>query len=64
MPEGGLRNLSLDLIYGLPSQSKNDWADTLAKALALHPEHLSCYGLKLEPVPPLCICRFAPAAFG
>ncbi len=44
----GFDNISLDLIYGLPSQSKSDWADTLAKAVELHPEHLSCYGLKLE----------------
>lgn len=51
--KAGFDNLSLDLIYGLPSQTKSDWADTLAKALALHPEHLSCYGLKLEAGTPL-----------
>ncbi len=45
----GFDNLSLDLMYGLPSQTKSDWADTLAKTVELHPEHLSCYGLKLEP---------------
>ena len=39
----------MDLIYGLPSQTKGDWADTLAKVVELHPEHISCYGLKLEP---------------
>ena len=44
----GFDNLSLDLIYGLPSQTRGDWADTLSKALELHPEHMSCYGLKLE----------------
>ena len=44
----GFDNVSLDLIYGLPSQTKNDWAETLAKVVELHPEHLSCYGLKLE----------------
>ena len=51
--EAGFDNLSLDLIYGLPSQSKADWADTLAKAIALKPEHLSCYGLKLEEGTPM-----------
>ncbi len=45
----GFDNLSLDLIYGLPSQTRSDWADTLARTIELHPEHLSCYGLKLEP---------------
>ena len=33
--DAGFDNISLDLIYGLPSQSKADWADTLAKAMAL-----------------------------
>lgn len=46
--EAGFENVSLDLIYGLPSQTKSDWAETLAKVIELHPEHLSCYGLKLE----------------
>ena len=36
-------------MYGLPSQTKSDWADTLARIIELHPEHISCYGLKLEP---------------
>ena len=49
----GFDNVSLDLIYGLPSQTKGDWAETLTKALALRPEHLSCYGLKLEEGTPL-----------
>lgn len=49
----GFDNISLDLIYGLPSQTKKDWAETLAKIIELHPEHISCYGLKLEPGTPL-----------
>lgn len=49
----GFKNISLDLIYGLPSQSKADWADTLTKAISLKPEHLSCYGLKLEEGTPM-----------
>ena len=47
--KAGFDNVSVDLIYGLPSQTKGDWADTLAKVVELHPEHISCYGLKLEP---------------
>jgi len=50
----GFDNISLDLIYGLPSQSKNDWADTLSRAIALQPQHLSCYGLKIEEGTPIC----------
>ena len=49
----GFENVSLDLIYGLPSQTKGDWADTLSRALELHPEHLSCYALKLEEGTPM-----------
>ena len=53
--QAGFENISLDVIYGLPSQTKSDWADTLNKALSLKPEHISCYGLKLEEGTPLCI---------
>ncbi len=45
----GFDNVSLDLMYGLPSQTRRDWAETLAKIVEMHPEHISCYGLKLEP---------------
>lgn len=49
----GFDNISLDLIYGLPSQSRTDWEETLMRALQLHPEHISGYGLKLEPGTPM-----------
>ena len=45
----GFDNISLDLMYGLPSQTRRDWAETLAAIVEMHPEHISCYGLKLEP---------------
>ena len=48
-----IENLSLDLIYGLPDQTMEDWQRTLADAVALGPEHLSCYGLKVEEGTPL-----------
>ena len=43
----GFDNVSLDLIYGLPSQTREDWADTITRAAALKPDHFSCYGLKI-----------------
>ena len=43
-----IENLSLDLIYGLPEQDMDSWKDTVEQVLALGPEHLSCYGLKVE----------------
>jgi len=49
----GFENLSLDLIYGLPDQTMDIWQQTLRDAVALAPEHVSAYGLKLEPGTPL-----------
>jgi coproporphyrinogen III oxidase-like Fe-S oxidoreductase len=42
-------NISLDLIYGIPGQSTSDLESDLADALALEPEHLSCYELEAKP---------------
>ena len=49
----GFKNLSLDLIYGLPTQTREAWETTLQNVLALKPEHISCYGLKVEEGTPL-----------
>lgn len=49
----GVKNISLDLIYGLPGQSITSWAHSLEEAIALEPQHLSCYGLKVEEGTPL-----------
>jgi oxygen-independent coproporphyrinogen III oxidase len=42
-------NISLDLIYGIPGESAADLDADLSKALALEPEHLSCYELEARP---------------
>ena len=47
------RNLSVDLMFGLPSQRLEDWEKTLRNVLRLKPEHISCYGLKVEEGTPL-----------
>ena len=46
--EAGFDNVSLDLIYGIPGQSAEDLARDLAEAIALGPEHLSCYELEAK----------------
>ena len=51
--KAGFRNVSLDLMYGLPGQSLHDWEQTLDNVLKLNPEHISCYGLKVEEGTPL-----------
>jgi oxygen-independent coproporphyrinogen-3 oxidase len=47
--DAGFDNISLDLIYGIPGQSPADLERDLAEALALEPEHLSCYELEAKP---------------
>ena len=44
----GFKNLSADIIYGLPSQTRDTWAQTVQKVAGLKAEHISCYGLKIE----------------
>ena len=51
--KSGFRNISVDLIYGLPGQTLQAWQDTLDNVLTLNPEHISVYGLKLEEGTPL-----------
>ena len=41
-------NIGIDLIYGIPNQKKEDWDDTLGKAIKLNPEHISIYSLSIE----------------
>ena len=48
-----IKNLNLDLIYGLPGQTEENWHASVEAALALEPEHLSCYGLTVEEGTPL-----------
>lgn len=45
----GFRNISIDLIYGIPGQSPEDWHMQLNTAFSLNPEHISAYGLTFEP---------------
>mgnify|MGYP003310511001 CR=1 FL=1 len=51
--KAGFKNLSLDLIYGLPGQTRHGWRETLQHVLMLSPDHISCYGLKVEEGTPL-----------
>lgn len=46
--EGGIRNISCDLIYGLPHQTLDSWKHSLDTLLDLRPEHISAYLLSYE----------------
>ena len=45
----GFTNLSLDLIFALPDSLERDWDADLSRSLALQPDHISLYGLTVEP---------------
>src|SRR3989339_182107 len=44
----GFDNINIDLIFGIPEQTLDDWKETLTKTLNLNPEHISVYGLTIE----------------
>jgi oxygen-independent coproporphyrinogen III oxidase len=50
--QAGFDNLGLDLIHSLPGQTLAQWHGELEQACALAPEHLSIYGLTIEPGTP------------
>lgn len=45
----GIDNISIDLIYGLPGQTLETWAESVRQAVDLRPQHISAYGLTYEP---------------
>jgi oxygen-independent coproporphyrinogen-3 oxidase len=51
--EAGVVNLGLDLIYGLPNQTAEEWLEDLKEATRHRPEHLACYMLTYEKGTPL-----------
>jgi oxygen-independent coproporphyrinogen-3 oxidase len=51
--DAGINNISLDLIFALPREVPRDWTADLEQTLALGPEHISLYGLTVEPHTPL-----------
>jgi len=49
----GFSSVSLDLIYGIPLQTLDEWSDSITAALEARPDHLSLYALTLEPGTPM-----------
>lgn len=55
--DAGFSNISADLLFGVPGQTVDGFLETLRGVLAWNPEHISCYGLKLEDGTPLFAAR-------
>ena len=49
LKKAGFTNFSLDLIYGTPGESLEDWANSLKDAITINPPHISAYSLVIEP---------------
>lgn len=49
----GFNNISIDLIYGLPTQTLDDWKEIIRRAVEFNPEHISAYNLTVENQTPL-----------
>lgn len=46
--EAGFDNISIDLIYAIPGETNEQWLEDIRQAVALKPEHISCYSLTIE----------------
>lgn len=46
--DAGFQNINLDVMYGLPNQTAQEFMDTLSRAIALAPTHISAYSLIVE----------------
>ena len=51
--KAGFINISLDLIFGFPLMTINDWEDNLSRIIELAPEHISAYQMGVDPETPL-----------
>ncbi len=51
--KGGIKNLSIDLLYGIPGQSEASWTKNLKKAINIRPQHISTYELTAAKETPL-----------
>ncbi|MCD8037095.1 MAG: radical SAM family heme chaperone HemW, partial [Clostridiales bacterium] len=46
--DAGFKNINVDLMFALPTQTLDDWQETLEKIIKLNPEHISAYSLIIE----------------
>ncbi len=53
--KAGFTNINVDVMYGIPEQTKESFFETLKNLVELEPEHISMYGLRIEEGTPFCI---------
>lgn len=58
--DAGIRNISIDLMYGFPDETQEDWQRDIDAAIALNVEHISAYCLMVEEDTPLYHMRTNP----
>lgn len=46
--KAGFININVDLIFGIPNQTIDDWNESLEQVTKLNPEHISCYSLEID----------------
>ncbi|MBQ8546376.1 MAG: radical SAM family heme chaperone HemW [Clostridia bacterium] len=56
----GFNNINIDVMYSLPNQKTNDFLETLKRVIALNPEHISSYCLKIEENTPFGKMEYLP----
>ena len=59
--KAGIQNISIDLMYGFPGETLNDWQQDIEAAIALNVEHLSAYCLMIEEGTPLYRMYYQPS---
>jgi oxygen-independent coproporphyrinogen-3 oxidase len=47
--DAGFNNITIDLMYGLPNSTNDEWEENIEQAFELNVQHLSCYSLTVEP---------------
>lgn len=55
--KAGFKNINIDLMYGIPDQTFTSFSKTLEKVVALNPEHISLYNLKIEDSTPFGVIK-------
>lgn len=54
-----IKNINIDLIFGLPNQTIGEWQESLSEVVKLKPKHISLYSLEYHPQTPLMVLKIS-----